>query len=377
MKKFHIHQSVIVLVVLLTACQSDKLIDAKQSTVLVADKFVEFEGMTVRLPNEVSEEFFRMTDGKNLVAYAIKEIEKSLPNTRVAAQDYLSGIPWSTIIEILNRESQKYPKLDYSKEKLEDNILEKVKKDIPSIKNHKDAIDNSTFIFDYYNRLLRNDLLKEVKKIKHSGAKTQEAVPPGFYYCAYFYPQTALALNNAKNTVEDNIVNYVGENDDTGFTNAFRHSSWNAIGVANCRKSGDSKLNALRNVRTLTSAYESSGVIPVFLMVANDPSILIVDDLALFHKKGNAPSAMDLNNNMIGRTYLYNNMGYWPWQVPTSGKIMDQMKIRAIYLRDSGAISDLVSIQNSYDINDSNNAWLRLYLWEYYNDMTRTLVKLM
>jgi hypothetical protein len=85
-------------------------------------------------------------------------------------------------------------------------------------------------------------------------------------------------------------------------------------------------------------------------------------------------SAMDLNNNMIGRTYVYNNMGYWPWQVPTLSMITSTMLTNANSISFNSTMTTILSL---YDANNVNNAWLRLYLWEYYNDQPRTLVKVL
>ena len=358
------------IVLFLGSCKPNESIDATTSPV-AKDKFVKFEGTTVRLPKEASEKLFFLESQKEIMQYAVNEVEKSLSNARVNAEDFISQIRFEVIMEILERESKKYPQLDFSKEQLDERVLEQVKKDFPDLKTQKEAVEKSETIAKYYEKMLREDLIKELTKSKLRGGRTNFSgfgnAPSGWGWIAIVYPSTvsrvvpasieATKLTNQNFTEDDRIDGRKG--------NAFKHSVWNAISVAAMRVTGFSRNTALDNVRTVTSAWEAEAIAPTWLVFLGYG----FGDISITQGRG-AAHAMDLHNNLVGRTFMYQNMGFWPWQTPGVSTIVSEMQSKANAISFNSDENAIVNIYGS-NVNDS---WDRMYSW-HYDDTYHGLVK--
>lgn len=315
-----------------------------------------------------------MESPKEIMRFAVAEVQKSSSRVRINAEDFISKIPGEVIFEILQRESKKYPKLDFSKEQVEESILEKINKDFPQITTQKDVIDKSEMIAKYYDKLLRDDLIKELSKVKLENASGQFFdgfnPPDGWAWIGIIYPTTASVVVESAINASFFTNAHFGQNDDGEKSNAFRHSVWNALSVGGMRSLGYSRSTSWDNVRTVTSAYESVGVSPSWSSFIFPGFMSIFGDINIIQKRGES-NAMDLNNNLIGRTYMHHNMGFWPWQTPSAGAIVAEMFTKA---NNIGFNSNQNSILMIYHPN-IDEAWERLYVWPYDDDY-RELVKL-
>lgn len=360
------------------SCKQNESIEATPTTqavkVTVPDKFIQFNGTTVRLPGSASEKLFLLENHKEIMQFAVAEVQKSSANARTSAEDFISKIPGTTIMEILQKEAGKYPKLDFSKEQLEEGMLERITKDFPDIKTQKEAIDKSEIIAQYYDKLLRDDLIKGLKKIHLEGLRPngiQElSLPGGFAWIAVIYPITANTVWNNKGLADIMTDIFMGGNVDGTQSNAFRHAVWNAFSVSGMRETGFSRNSSLEDVKNVTSAYESVHVGPSWAAGSFSGYVSFLGDLVIEQSRAEN-NAMDLNNNLVGRTFMYNNMGFWPWQKPTTEEISLEMQSKANSI---GSTSTMNLILTTYDSN-TNEAWNRLYGW-HYDDVYRDLVKL-
>jgi hypothetical protein len=356
-----------------SACKPDEVF-TEQTQQTIPEKFIEFKGMTVRLPEGVSDKCITLENHSELMKFATDFVGK--PNARGDGEDFISQFPSLVIMDILQKESKKYPNRIFAKETLDDNVFSRLKKDFPQIKTQKEAIDKSEIIAAYYDGLLRNDLLRELKNYKPGNKRTSYFdgfnPPMGWGWIAILYPATTLVVGIHANNATNFSNSYPGGGHVDGTpSNAFRHSVWNALSVANMREMGYSKNNALAYTRDLTSAYEAVAVVPWYA-ASTLPSgpLSFLGDLAIIQTRS-TPTSMDLSNNLVGRTYVYQNMGFWPWQVPSMPTIYSELLNKSYAI---GSASTLSSILGTYNSN-TNDAWNILYGW-HYDDTYRALVKL-
>ncbi len=356
-----------------SACKPDEVF-TEQTQQTIPEKFIEFKGMSVRLPEGVSDKCITLESHQELIKFAVDFMGK--PNGRVSGEEFITKIPSLVIMEILQKESKKYPTRIFAKEALDESIFLRLKKDFPQIKTQKEAIEKSEIIAAYYDGLLRNDLLRELKNYKPGNKRVSYFdgfnPPAGWGWIAILYPYTTLVVgiqaDNAKNSSNNNYPD--GHTDGTP-SNAFRHSLWNALSVANMRESGYSKNSALTNVRDLTSAYEAVAVVPSYAYsTLPSGSLSFLGDLAIIQSR-NTSTSMDLSNNLVGRTYIHQNMGFWPWQVPLMPTIYNELFNKSMAI---SSTSNLSSILGTYNSN-TNDAWNILYGW-HYDDTYRALVKI-
>lgn len=250
------------------------------------------------------------------------------------------------MFSILQEEIKKYPKLSYE-EKISENDLKRIFKDIPSITNSAQAQAKIEVIFEYYETLMKYSVTNKVatlaksKKLKNARINSpSDGLSPleqdfissapvrGFYYM--------LAGNKATNNTEQRFpIN--GEDNQRG--NAFKHSAWNALAIRYIIiETPTSEDNAISFVRTGTSLHEYDII----------TSEQVKDDRA----------AMDLHNNMSGRTWMKDETrwGIGPLRrMPNDNRIMDYMEQRA-----NSAPKDNLSIILAIH-GGGETAWNRLY----------------
>jgi len=148
---------------------------------------------------------------------------------------------------------------------------------------------------------------------------------------AYQYPvqaQLVFDAGNEANTYTDQRFGVGAQAQNDNSSNAFRHSVWNALAVKKIRDIGTSDASASEIVRQFTSAYEY-----------NDAGTALVK---------NAASAMDLHNNLVGRSFK---------NYTTVNQLLDSLYLKAIEPK----VNTVTMEQNLASHNaDVNMAWTLL-----------------
>jgi hypothetical protein len=151
---------------------------------------------------------------------------------------------------------------------------------------------------------------------------------PRVQMLVFTYPiQAQLIFQAAEeaNTYTDQRFGTGAQNQDNNSANAFRHSLWNALSVKKLKDIGASDATANDIVQRFTSAYEY-----------NDAGNALVK---------NAASAMDLHNNLVGRSFK---------NYTTVNQLLDSLYLKAI--EPKVVSSTLNQILNSHNA-DVNTAW--------------------
>ena len=145
---------------------------------------------------------------------------------------------------------------------------------------------------------------------------------------AFMYPaQAQLILTAAEeaNTYTDQFFGAGAQSQNDNSSNAFRHSLWNALAVKKLKDAGANDANANDIVQQFTSAYEY-----------NDTGTALVKTAA---------SAMDLHNNLVGRSFT---------NYTTVNQLLDSLYLKAI--EPKVITSTLDQILASHNA-DTNTAW--------------------
>jgi hypothetical protein len=193
-----------------------------------------------------------------------------------------SLIPLETTHEMIKTSMKNYP--DLTKEEYQEEDIAKFKKVISEIKNNEDIKNKKSTLFEYYNLLVIKDIEKLAKEFLKKGklandnnacrvlAASQDPIGANIVLLA------AAHASNCTKTVYN--TNNIDAND---FVNAFRHSFWNAWGVRQLCVASLNKWRSLDRMKKFASAHECYNQL-IF-------------------------NAMDLNNNLVGRTYMYETVG--------------------------------------------------------------------
>ncbi|HAK77058.1 MAG TPA: hypothetical protein DCR35_14035 [Runella sp.] len=148
---------------------------------------------------------------------------------------------------------------------------------------------------------------------------------------AYQYPVQAQLIfdaGNEANTYTDQRFGAGAQAQNDNSSNAFRHSVWNALSVKKLKDIGASEATATEIVRLFTSAYEY-----------NDAGTALVK---------NAASAMDLHNNLVGRSFK---------NYTTVNQLLDSLYLKSIEPK----VVTVSLEQNLASHNaDTNTAWTLL-----------------
>jgi hypothetical protein len=148
---------------------------------------------------------------------------------------------------------------------------------------------------------------------------------------AYQYPVQAQLIfdaGNEANTYTDQRFGAGAQAQNDNSSNAFRHSVWNALAVKKLKDIGATEAAATEIVRQFTSAYEY-----------NDAGTTLVK---------NAASAMDLHNNLVGRSFK---------NYTTINQLLDSLYLKSIEPK----VVTVSLEQNLANHNtDTNTAWALL-----------------
>jgi len=144
----------------------------------------------------------------------------------------------------------------------------------------------------------------------------------------FLYPvqaQLVFQAANEANSYTDQRFGIGAQNQDNNSANAFRHSLWNALSVKKLKDAGASEATATDIVQRFTSAYEY-----------NDAGSVLVK---------NASSAMDLHNNLVGRSFK---------NYTTVNQLIDSLYLKATEpLVTTSTLDQILSSHNA----DVNTAW--------------------
>jgi hypothetical protein len=144
----------------------------------------------------------------------------------------------------------------------------------------------------------------------------------------FAYPVQAQLIFQAAeeaNSYTDQRFGTGAQNQDNNSANAFRHSLWNALSVKKLKDAGANDATATDIVQRFTSAYEY-----------NNAGTALVKTAA---------SAMDLNNNLVGRSFK---------NYTTVNQLLDSLYLKAIEPKViTSTLSQILASHNA----DVNTAW--------------------
>jgi hypothetical protein len=162
------------------------------------------------------------------------------------------------------------------------------------------------------------------------GFKAQKPVGfnPRVQVLAFMFPAQAQLIFEAANEANSYTDQYFGagaQNQNDNSSNAFRHSVWNALSVKKLKDAGANEATATDIVQRFTSAYEY-----------NDAGTALVKTAA---------SAMDLNNNLVGRSFK---------NYTTVPQLLDSLFLKSIEPKViTSTLSQILASHNA----DANTAW--------------------
>lgn len=339
-------------------------------------KFIKLDELNVWLPSNVDESIFDNTP---------KKFEDFLNNNYLSNQHSRtnSKIAWDNIgLDQINKILEKHIKKIPDLKDLFENQkgLNKIQKDIPEIKSMEDAYKNSETIAKYYNGILKSFTLQEIADLIKNSSKGRVAgringfeasLAANNQVAAYGWKQ---ATDEAETFVIADFQNSSGcnQNGDGGNYNAYKHAVWNAVGVQEIMNWGFSKWTALDLTKKFACAHEYIVTncidCPSAYFDQNATNQQIVDAFKAdnyYNVQGNLNqdtySLMDLHNNLVGRTYMYDNVtpGFLGvgWRVPNDATIRNYFKdmakntTKCVPMPSSG-ITGISSAYTWYNVGD-------------------------
>lgn len=145
----------------------------------------------------------------------------------------------------------------------------------------------------------------------------------------FTYPiqaQLIFQAANEANTYTDQRFGTGAQNQDNNSANSFRHSLWNALSVKKLKDAGATDATATSIVQRFTSAYE-------------------YDDTGTALVK-NAASAMDLHNNLVGRSFK---------NYTTVNQLLDSLYLKAIEPKVITSTLSQILVSHNADVNTAWN----------------------
>ncbi|WP_428664782.1 DUF6973 domain-containing protein [Runella sp.] len=153
-------------------------------------------------------------------------------------------------------------------------------------------------------------------------------INPRVQALGFTYPAQAQLMYqaaNEANTYTDQRFGVGSQSQDNNSANAFRHSLWNALSVKKIKDAGSSEATAVDIVQQFTSAYEY-----------DDSGTALIK---------NAASAMDLHNNLVGRSFK---------NYTTINQLLDSLFLKAIEPKVITSTLNQILAGHSADVN---TAW--------------------
>lgn len=284
---------------------------------------VQYQGLEVVFPENMPQEAFNPSL-TNFSVRVQKLFDVNFSNARVSGDVSKEEQDISEILQMLAEEKVKTP--DLSKYPLHSADLNRIKKDFPSIKNEQDVRKHQDAVFGYYNDIVRETVLQRYLK-KTKTARSQNLVvflTSGPLILALWVGWPYVWIKQAQQDADHRVLNDVVGGRFGGTpgidwnianlndykNNAYRHSLWNALGMKYMIDAGVSKNSAVDLMQDVATSYEAAvGNWQLFWNTAHFPGN---NPNQIFHwvDVQSVTSAMDLNNNLVGRTYVYKNIGW-------------------------------------------------------------------
>lgn len=285
----------------INSCKKDELLAPTNQ--INENKIIDFQGERLLLSDEISEE-----DVSRYLNFSIEDSNKKLRTNSENEIDW-SKVPSDVFLKILYSTYAKY--IDVNKEKFTDADFDFIKKGLPDIKDKEEASTTKKHIVvDYFEILMGNEIRKEVKLFLKSNKglrpdnlqsyqSSYNALNPTEQSCAANHPVAAVNVQTARTQA----INTFGNHNDNTVTNARFHAFWSAGMVKEICHSTLNKWKGLDRGKIFATAHEYDT--NQILNCANDPN-----HVASFGVRNyGLCNYMDLNNNLVGRTYMYNTVG--------------------------------------------------------------------
>lgn len=255
--------------------------------------------------------------------------------------------------DLISKHKQKYPIIESNME-LADSTYKRILQDIPNIGTKQQTLDKISIVYDFYNVLLKNDILSELEigRFDIGRGRTQGGSPgtmtdaeslvllgnPGY---AQHYIAAAQDVSNLETPI-------FGTNLDDQKNNAWKHASWNALTIRYILKGSPASENqAIDFTQDGTSAHEK--------------------ELTGNNQIHNIKSAMDLHNNMSARVWMEKETkwGIGPFRkMPSFDDIVNEMFNKAnsgaFYNSTADPVGSYNAIINAHG-GDNSTTWNNLY----------------
>jgi hypothetical protein len=324
----------------LNSCQKEEVDSVQESVTISQLETVDFNGENIILQNGLSK-----LDIRNYLANQSSDIDVDAKNFRISA----SKIDWSRIsmeqlLEFISESFKKYP--DLKKDSFDNIDMAKISKDIPSIKNKEEAKSKKSVISDYYNMLVIKDVEKLIEKhLKKARMLVDYGTATEFEkQKANDDPLAGLCFGKIAKGEAETLTNDVFDEylPDNKKCNAFKHAVWNAVGIQELVQRTTNKWTSLNRIKKLACAHE-------YVLPTGETTWVLGNDL---------PNAMDLHNNLVGRTYMYRTINTFlgiAGNIPSDSKIRDTMKDFTFSKKMNN--SEILALSSSY-------SWASLGNWQ-------------
>jgi hypothetical protein len=308
MKKFNFSPSNSVLTALfclfLLSCQKDEQPLVQSS---VKPEEIEYRGERVIVNSAKQKELLGM-DTDEFTAYYRSLHDQSNLRTSTGG---LGSLSYDELVELVTPHLVVYPDISWEKE-ISKEDQEKIYRDIPSIKSVDDIRAKGDIIVEYYSSIALERILPDIINYKKTGSTRSARVEKIAAFNVTDYEQSVLLQAPSfipfYVTASGIAFSFFGHHADHTKGNTSMHAAWNALAMRFIILSGVFKDPATTYVRKGTSAHEMHETTGAWL-------------------DGDA-TLMDLNSNIVGRTWTYNNTswGLGPARVmPTESRIISEM----------------------------------------------------
>lgn len=309
-------------------------------------------------------------------------------NARVSGEEKQQKQDISELLRMLADEKVKTP--DLSKYPLEEADLKRISRDFPSLKTEQDVRKYQDAVFNFYNDLVREAVLQKMVK-KNKGARGELALflTGSPLLLALWVGWPYVWINQARQDADHRVLNDVVGGRFGGTSgidwdvinmndyknNAYRHSLWNALGMKYMIDAGVSKNSSADIMRDVATGYEAAQ--SEWQLFWNTASFPGNNPQQIFHwvSANSTSGAMDLNNNLVGRTYVYKNIG---WGIFGLFRNLSYTEI-CDHLRNMAENAQFYDPNNAtpihqrYDFGNPMNGLERLKWWPY-DDDDRSLI---
>jgi len=278
-----------------------------------------------------------------------KNVRESVPN-----EIDWSKVPSDYFQRVLKETIEKYP--DMRKENFTDDEFEFFKKAFPEFKDKQEAfVSKKHIVVDYLEIIIGKEIKKEIKNylqknknLKPSNLQSYQAnynsLNPTEQSVSSNHPLGANDVNKARTQA----MAYFGTHNDNTITNAKFHAFWSAGMVKEICHTTLNKWKGLDRGKKFATAHEyDTNNIQNCAFVANHTAVFNVRNYGLCNY-------MDLNNNLIGRTYMFNTVGQ-TWlgnanNIPSYATIYSHVNSLNSSLKNT--VNGIISINPSYTLDN-------------------------